>query len=184
MRIGILISGTGSNMIALVRAMQADGWAKPAIVLSDQQTAKGIARAQDMGVRARAIPYTGDRTAHEQAMVAALQGAQVDLICLAGYMRVLSANFIAQWQGRILNIHPSLLPKYKGLNTHKRAIDAGDKVAGCSVHIVTEKLDDGPVLAQAQVAIAPDDTAQSLGAKVLVQEHILYPKTVAAFVKG
>jgi len=186
-RVAILISGGGSNMVTLVKAMQAgDVNATPAIVISNIPTAGGLEKAYDLGVPPLSIdhrPYKGDRAAFEADLHATLIEAKVDIICLAGFMRILTPDFTDKWDGKVLNIHPSLLPKYKGLHTHQRAIDAGDSHGGCSVHIVTGELDDGPVLGQTSVPILPDDTANDLAARVLVEEHKLYPAVLAEFVK-
>ncbi|WP_284377175.1 phosphoribosylglycinamide formyltransferase [Amylibacter marinus] len=186
-RVAILISGGGSNMVTLVKAMHMGAIAAtPVLVLSNNPEAGGLAKARDLGVETAVVdhrPFKGDRAAFDAAMLAVLQKAQPDIICCAGFMRILTAEFIDHWAGKMLNIHPSLLPKYKGLNTHQRAIDAGDKVAGVSVHVVTSELDGGPVLGQAEVEVRESDTAEDLGARVLVQEHILYPQVLANFVK-
>ena len=185
--VAILISGGGSNMLALVSAMQSGIIpANPALVLSNDPTAPGLAKAAALGVPTKAVdhkPFGKNRPAFEAALTKALEAAQTDLICLAGFMRILTPGFMHHWQGRILNIHPSLLPKYPGLNTHARAIEAGDTEAGCTTHIATAELDAGPILGQRRVPILPDDTPQSLAARVLVEEHKLYPQTLAAFIK-
>jgi phosphoribosylglycinamide formyltransferase-1 len=148
------------------------------MVLANDPNAGGLARARAMGIPTAAIdhrPYKGDRTAFEAALLEPLLTAQPDIIALAGFMRVLTPDFVGRFEGQILNIHPSLLPKYKGLNTHARAIEAGDTEAGCTVHKVTAALDDGPILGQARVPILPGDTAETLAARVLPMEHKLYP---------
>lgn len=178
-RVGILISGRGSNMRALVEA--ADGAYEVALVLSDRPDAPGLAWAASHGIGTLAHP--GRRTEREAAFDAALRNADVAVIALAGYMRLLSDDFVAQWRGRIVNIHPSLLPKYKGLDTHARAIAAGDAEAGCSVHVVTEELDAGEVLGQARVPILPGDTPDALAERVLAAEHSLYPRILKEFVQ-
>ena len=140
-----------------------------------------------MGIETAVVdhrPYKGDREAFEAALQAVLDRAEPDIICLAGFMRVLTEGFVKNWQGRMLNIHPSLLPKYKGLHTHARAIAAGDTEAGCTVHEVTPELDDGPILGQARVPIEPGDTPEDLAARVLVQEHILYPLVLRRVADG
>ncbi|MBA4047867.1 MAG: phosphoribosylglycinamide formyltransferase [Sphingomonas sp.] len=183
-RLAILLSGRGSNMQALVAAAQAPSAAfEIALIASDKPDAPGIGWATEQGLPT--FTHAGATTAkaeHEAAIDTALQAAGAEFVALAGYMRILSGDFVARWAGRILNIHPSLLPKYKGLNTHARAIDAGDKVAGCSVHIVTEALDAGEVLGRAVVPILPGDTAEALAARVLVAEHRLYPRLVSEYV--
>ncbi len=178
-KVGILISGRGSNMMALVE--QASGY-EIALVASDKPDAAGIAWARKHGLATffqspKGIPKAG----YETAIDAALHATEVEIIALAGYMRLLSDDFVARWRGRIINIHPSLLPKYKGLDTHARAIEAGDAVAGCSVHVVTEELDGGEVLGQAEVPILPGDTPDTLAARVLAAEHRLYPGVLAEF---
>ena len=188
MNVAVLISGGGSNMLALVSAMQSGAIsATPALVLSNDPNAPGLAKAASLGVPTGAIdhkPFKGDRPAFENALTEALETARTDLICLAGFMRILTPRFIARWQGKMLNIHPSLLPKYPGLNTHARAIDAGDAEAGCTTHLVTEDLDAGPILGQRSVPILEGDTPETLAARVLKEEHILYPETLASFIKG
>ncbi|MCG7347738.1 phosphoribosylglycinamide formyltransferase [Sphingomonas sp. ACRSK] len=185
-KLGILISGRGSNMAALVEAARArDCPFEVALVLSDKPEAAGLAWAAGQGVATFAQSPKGMPKAEYEARIdAALRSAGVELIALAGYMRLLSPAFVERWAGRILNIHPSLLPKYKGLDTHARAIDAGDAVAGCSVHLVTEELDAGTVLGQAEVPVHLGDTAEALAARVLVEEHRLYPRILAEFVRS
>jgi phosphoribosylglycinamide formyltransferase 1 len=180
-RVGILLSGRGSNMMALVEAAHDYD---VALVASDKPEAAGIAWARERGLATfTQSPKGMPKPQYEAAIDAALVEAGVEVIALAGYMRLLSDAFVARWAGRIINIHPSLLPKYKGLDTHARAIAAGDAVAGCSVHIVTEELDGGAVLGQAEVAILPGDTPDSLAARVLEAEHRLYPHILAEFVR-
>jgi phosphoribosylglycinamide formyltransferase-1 len=180
-RVGILLSGRGSNMMSLVEAA-GDAY-HVALIASDKPDAAGIAWAQAQGLATWAQSPKGiGKPAYEAALDAALREAEVGTIALAGYMRLLSNDFVARWRGRILNIHPSLLPKYKGLDTHARAIAAGDAYGGCSVHVVTEELDGGAVLGQAEVPILPGDTPDALAARVLEQEHRLYPRTLAEFV--
>ena len=187
MRVAIMISGSGSNMVALVRAMQSGAAAaEPVLVLSNEPAAAGLERARSLGVPTTVIPHRDfpqDRRAFDAKIHAALEEARADLVCLAGFMRILTPDFVNKWPNRLLNIHPSLLPKYPGLNTHARAIAAGDTEAGCTTHIVTPDLDAGPILGQTRVPILPDDTAQTLAARVLVAEHDLYPATLAAHVK-
>jgi len=185
-RLGILISGRGSNMAALVEAAAApDCPYAVALVASDKPEAAGLAWAAERGVATFAQSPKGMPKAEYEARIdAALREAGVEAIALAGYMRLLSDDFVARWRGRIVNIHPSLLPKYKGLDTHARAIAAGDAEAGASVHLVTEELDGGDVLGQARVAILPGDTADELAARVLAEEHRLYPKTLAEWLRG
>lgn len=186
-RVAILISGGGSNMLALVRDMVGDHTARPVLVASNVPNAAGLVRAADLGLATAAVDhrnFAGDRAAFEAELMAQIMAARPDIICLAGFMRVLTPAFVAPFAGRMINIHPSLLPKYPGLHTHRRALDAGDIVAGCSVHEVTAELDAGPILGQAQVPILPADTADSLSARVLVQEHRLYPAVLRRFASG
>jgi len=188
MRVAVMISGGGSNMVALLDDMARGGHeGVPCVVLSNRAEAGGLARAAALGVPTVVVdhrPFGADRAGFEAAMSAALAPYAPDMICLAGFMRQLTAGFTDQWAGRMLNIHPSLLPKYKGLHTHARALAAGDAVHGCSVHEVTAALDDGPVLGQAQVPVRPGDTPETLSARVLVQEHRLYPAVLRRFVTG
>jgi len=180
-KIGILLSGRGSNMTALAAAA-GDAY-EIALVASDKPAAPGLAWAAEQGIATFAHSPRGIPKAEYEAQIdAALRAADVEIVALAGYMRLLSDDFVARWRGRILNIHPSLLPKYKGLDTHARAIAAGDAVAGCSVHIVTEELDGGRILGQAEVPILPGDTPDTLAERVLGAEHRLYPQVLAAFV--
>ena len=186
-RVAILLSGTGSNMVALVRSMVGDHPARPVLVMSNVPGAGGIARAHDMGVPTTVIdhrPFRGDRTAFEAVLHDRLIAAQADIICLAGFMRILTPGYIDAWTGRMLNTHPSLLPLYKGLHTHARAIAAGDMQAGCTVHEVTANLDDGPIRGQARVPVLPCDTAETLAARVLSAEHRLYPAVLRRFAAG
>ncbi len=180
-RLGILISGRGSNMMALAEAARApDCPYEIALVASDKPEAPGLAwaAAQDIPTFAQSTKGV-PKPEYEAKIDTVLRNAGVEAIALAGYMRLLSDDFVARWRGRIVNIHPSLLPKYKGLDTHARAIEAGDAHGGCSVHIVTEELDDGEVLGQAQVPILPGDTPEALAERVLAEEHRLYPRIVA-----
>lgn len=186
-RVAILISGGGSNMIRLVESMGGDHPARPVLVASNDPAAAGLARARALGVPVAAIdhrPFAGDRAAFEAALLQPLLAAEPDILCLAGFMRVLTPAFVQRFAGRMLNIHPSLLPKYPGLHTHQRALDAGDAEAGCTVHEVTPVLDDGPILGQARVPVLPADTAATLAARVLVQEHRLYPAVLRRFATG
>lgn len=174
-------------MIRLVESMVGDHPARCVLVASNDPEAAGLARAAAMGIPTAAVDhraYKGDRAAFEAALQAELDKAAPDILCLAGFMRVLTAGFVDQWAGRMLNIHPSLLPKYKGLHTHARALEAGDAEAGCSVHLVTPALDDGPILGQARVPVLPGDTEADLAARVLVQEHRLYPLVLERFARG
>lgn len=165
-------------MVALVRAMTGDFPARPVLVLSNLPDAGGLDKARALGVPVAVVdhrPFGRDRAGFEAALIEALDQAQPDLILLAGFMRILTPGFVLHYKGRILNIHPSLLPKYPGLHTHQRAIEAGDAEAGCTVHEVTGELDAGPILGQARVSVLPGDTPESLAARVLVEEHRLYP---------
>jgi len=171
-------------MRALVASMTGDHPARPALVLSNTAVAGGVAWARAQGLPTEVVdhrPFKGDRAAFEAALAARLAPHAIDLICLAGFMRVLTADFVTPWQGRMLNIHPSLLPKYRGLDTHARALAAGDTEAGCTVHEVTPALDAGPILGQARVPVLAGDTPGTLAARVLEQEHILYPMVLRRF---
>ena len=187
-RVGVLISGRGSNLAALLEAARDPAYpAAIALVLSNRADAAGLAHAASAGVAARAIdhrPFGADRAAHEAALDAALREAGVELVCLAGYMRRLTPLLVRAWAGRMLNIHPSLLPAFPGLDTHARALEAGVKLHGCTVHLVTEGVDEGPILAQAAVPVLAGDTEAALAARVLVQEHRLYPAALAALARG
>ncbi|MBD3663371.1 phosphoribosylglycinamide formyltransferase [Sulfitobacter sp. TSTF-M16] len=185
--VAIFVSGGGSNMRALVADMVEDHPARPAVVLSNNADAGGIAWARAQGIPTEVVdhrPYGADRPAFEAALNAALAPHAPDIICLAGFMRILTAGFIDGWAGRMLNIHPSLLPKYKGLHTHARVLEAQDAQHGCTVHEVTAALDNGPMLGQAVLKVAPDDTPDSLAARVLTLEHRLYPAVLRRFAAG
>ncbi|WP_226634206.1 phosphoribosylglycinamide formyltransferase [Brevundimonas poindexterae] len=184
-RVAVLISGTGSNMRALVEGA-GDAYAV-ALVLSNKAEAPGLAWAAERGIPTIALPhapYGKDRQAHEAAIDDALRNHAIQVVALAGYMRVLTPWLVGRWSGRMLNIHPSLLPKYPGLDTHRRAIEAGDAEAGCTVHLVSEGVDEGPVLDQAHVPVMAGDTPETLAARVLEAEHRLYPQALAAFCAG
>jgi phosphoribosylglycinamide formyltransferase 1 len=186
-RVAILISGGGSNMLALVRDMVGDHPARPVLVASNDPTAKGLETAATQGIPTAAIdhrPFGKDREAFEAALADKIDATRPDILCLAGFMRILTPGFIRRYQGRMLNIHPSLLPKYPGLHTHARALAARDTEAGCSVHEVTADLDAGPVLGQARVQVLPDDTEDTLAARVLTMEHQLYPAVLRCFAAG
>ncbi len=178
-RVAILISGRGSNLAALLAAARDPTYpADVALVMSNRPKAAGLDHAAAAGVPSLVIdhrPYGGDRGAHEAAIDAALRDAAIEIVCLAGYMRLLTPFLVELWAGRMLNIHPSLLPAFPGLNTHARALAAGVKVHGCTVHLVTTATDEGPILAQAAVPVLPDDTPETLAARVLAQEHVMYP---------
>lgn len=186
-RVGILISGSGSNMAALIDAMQAGRCAGvPAVVVSNNPDAAGLTKASARGVPTVAIdhrPFRGDRAAFDARVQATLTGARVDVVACAGFMRIMTDGLIEAWAGRMLNIHPSLLPLFKGLHTHARALEAGVAVHGCTVHEVTPDLDSGRILGQAVVPVVPGDTPDSLAARVLRQEHILYPRILDAFLR-
>jgi len=180
-RIAVLISGRGSNMIALTDAVRsgAIAGAEIVIVVSDQSNAAGLKRAADQGIETLVIERRGRKRAeHDREIVAALQQRRIDLICLAGYMRVLSDEFLNSYRGRILNIHPSLLPSFPGLDAQKQALDLGAKFSGCTVHFVDETLDGGPIIDQRAVIVEPTDTVETLSARILEQEHELYPAAV------
>lgn len=183
-RLAIMISGEGTNMAALLYASRdADCPYEIVLVASNKPDAAGLKLAKAEGVQIFAHPHKGlAREEHDAMMYDALTRAGADYVALAGYMRILSDGFVARWHSRMVNIHPSLLPKYKGLHTHQRAIDAGDSHGGCSVHLVTPELDDGPVLGQMAVAILPGDDAESLAERVKIAEHQLYPRTLAAYI--
>ena len=180
-RVAVLISGRGSNMSSLLAAAQAPDYpAEIVLVLSNRADAGGFSH---VGTVATAVvdhkPFKGDRPAHEAAIQAVLEQHAIELVCLAGYMRQLTGTLVAQWAGRMLNIHPSLLPSFPGLHTHQRALAAGVKLHGCTVHYVTEVLDVGPIIAQSAVPVLPGDDVECLSARVLAQEHLLYPQALA-----
>ncbi len=184
--VGVLISGSGTNMAALLYASRAsDCPFEIALVLANDQAAPGLALAAAEGVATAARSHRGlPRAEHEAWLDLELRAHGCEVVALAGYMRVLTPAFVAGWEGRMLNIHPSLLPLYPGLDTHQRALDAGDAYAGCTVHQVTAELDAGPILAQTRVAILPGDTAETLARRVLIAEHQLYPRTLAEFCRA
>lgn len=179
-RVAVLISGRGSNMKAIVE--QANGY-DVALVASNKPLAPGLAWARNQAIPTWTWDSRGiDKESWEAALDQSLKDHRIGTIALAGFMRILSPEFTREWSGRILNIHPSLLPKYRGLDTHRRAIEAGDEISGCSVHLVTEELDSGEILAQAEVPIMAGDTKAALEARVLEAEHRLYPRALAEFV--
>jgi len=181
-KIGILLSGRGSNFIAISDA-KLD--AEIAVVISNRPDAPGLQAARDRGIHAVSLPSKGvDREAFDRQLIAELRAANVDLICLAGYMRILSGYFIREFPMRILNIHPSLLPAFPGLDAQHQALEHGVKIAGCTVHFVDEGLDSGPIVAQASVPVLPGDTADTLSARILVEEHKLYSKAIALVLSG
>jgi phosphoribosylglycinamide formyltransferase-1 len=184
-RVAVLISGRGSNMAALIYAAKAsDCPYEVVLVTGDRPDAPGLQLAEAEGVPAVRLPTPEpkDKALFFEALDRALRDAGTDYVALAGFMRIIPADFIQRWAGRIVNIHPSLLPKYKGLDTHRQAIAAGDPFGGCSVHVVTPQVDDGPVLGQVEVAILPEDTPERLAERVLIAEHQLYPRALAAYV--
>lgn len=186
-RVAILISGGGSNMAALADSMTGDHPARPVLVLSNDPAAGGLDKAAARGIDTAVVDHRefgGDRSAFEAELNLVLDRYRPDILCFAGFMRILTPEFIARWQGRMLNIHPSLLPKYRGLNTHARALAAGDSEHGCTVHEVTAELDGGPILGQARVPVLPGDTADALAARVLEVEHKLYPAVLRRFAAG
>ncbi len=186
-RLGILISGRGSNMVSLIAAAREAGYpAEIACVLCNRPEAQGLAKAAAEGIPARAIDHKrfSSREAFEAELDAALRGHGVDLVACAGFMRMMTAGFVDGWRDAMLNIHPSLLPAYKGLDTHARALADGVKLAGCTVHIVRPELDSGPIIAQAAVPVIDGDTPESLAARVLEAEHRLYPHALSLFASG
>jgi formyltetrahydrofolate-dependent phosphoribosylglycinamide formyltransferase len=183
--VAVLISGAGSNMAALIDAgLKPDAPFEVLLVVSNRPDAGGLAVAAAKGVATAVVDHAAfgkDRVAHERAVQTVLDANAVELVALAGYMRLLTPFLVGRWADRMLNIHPSLLPKYPGLDTHARALAAGDAEAGCTVHLVTEGVDDGPVLGQAAVPVQPDDTPAALAQRVLAAEHALYPRVLADF---
>jgi phosphoribosylglycinamide formyltransferase-1 len=187
-RTAILISGRGSNMAALLSAAADPAFpAEIVLVLSNKPAAGGLARAREAGIPTAVVesrPFGRDRAGFELAMEAAMAEHGVELIALAGFMRVLTEDFVNRWSGRMVNIHPSLLPSFPGVDTHARALAAGVRLHGCTVHLVTPGVDEGPIIAQAAVPVLPEDTEETLGARVLEQEHILYPAALALVAAG
>lgn len=185
-RVAILISGGGSNMVALVDSMAGDHPARPALVLSNVPGAGGLTKAEARGIATAMVDHRDfrDRESFEAEVDRRLREVDTDIVCLAGFMRILTPGFVAEWEGRMLNIHPSLLPKYPGLNTHARALEAGDREAGATVHEVTADLDAGPILGQARVPVLPGDTPDALAARVLPMEHRLYPAVLRRYASG
>ena len=186
-RLVVLISGNGSNLQAIIdNIANHDLPAQIVAVISNKADAFGLERAKKAGIEQRVLSHQdfADREAYDQALQEIIDNYQPDLIILAGFMRILTNNFVEHYANKMLNIHPSLLPKYKGLNTHQRAIDAGEKEHGCSVHFVTPELDDGPVILQATVPIMPDDTAETLAQRVHEQEHRIYPEAIRLFAEN
>jgi len=187
-RIAILISGAGSNMCAIVDASRAEAWpAEFALVLADRPEAPGLAKAAARGIPTACVHYRdfrGRRPEFDREMIEELRRARIDWVVLAGFMRILGAEFLTAFPARVLNIHPSLLPKYPGLNTHARALASGEVAHGCTVHLVSAALDAGPIVGQARVPVFEGDTEQTLAQRVLVQEHILYPEVVRKAISG
>lgn len=186
-KVGILISGRGSNMSALIAAAKAPDYPAEIVgVLSNKAAAPGLQIAADNGIATASLAQSKffSRDMFEDTMTQVLESWEVDYVCLAGFMRILGDDFVSRWSGRMINIHPSLLPAYKGLDTHERVLADGAKEHGCSVHFVTPGLDEGPVILQARVPILPDDTAETLAARVLVEEHRIYPQALAMLARG
>ena len=186
-RIGVLLSGRGSNFVALADSVAAGRipGAEIAVVVSNREGAPGIAKAQERGIAARVIPSKGlEREAYDRLVVAVLRECQVDLVCLAGYMRLLSPFFVAAFPNRILNIHPSLLPSFPGLESQRQALEYGVKFAGCTVHFVDENLDAGPIVLQAVVPVRDEDTEETLASRILAEEHRIYSEAVRTVLEG
>ncbi|GJE77429.1 phosphoribosylglycinamide formyltransferase [Methylorubrum suomiense] len=186
-RVAILISGRGSNMVSLIEAARASDYpAEIVLVLSNRPDAAGLDRAREAGIPARAIDHRAypDRAGFDAALQRELEAAGIELIVLAGFMRILTDAFVESWAGRMINIHPSLLPLFKGTHTHERALEAGVRLHGCTVHYVVPELDAGPIVAQAAVPVLPGDDADTLAARVIVQEHRLYPAALALIAGG
>jgi len=187
-RVAILISGRGSNMAALIAAAQDPAYpAEIALVAANQSDAAGLARAKAASIPTAVVDHAGfgkDREAFERALQAALDEHRIDLVCLAGFMRLLTPWLVSRWQGRMLNIHPALLPAFKGLDTHERALAAGVKIHGASVHFVVPEMDSGPIIAQAAVPVQDDDTPERLAERVLAVEHRIYPLALALVARG
>jgi len=186
-RIVILISGHGSNMAAILQAASAEQWpAQVVAVISNQANAAGLATASAAGIAARVVEHVAypDRAQFDQALSAVIDAYAPDLVVLAGFLRILTPEFVEHYHGRLLNIHPSLLPSFPGLDTHRRALEAGVKVHGATVHFVTPELDHGPIIEQATVPVLDTDTEDTLASRVLEQEHVIYPRTVREFIEG
>jgi len=187
LKLGILISGRGTNMAALIDACAAPGFpAKVALVISNRADAAGLVRAGEAGIATRVIPHGDfpDRESFDAALDAALREAGVELVCLAGFMRLLSEGFVSDWRDRAINIHPSLLPAFKGLDVQARAVAAGVRFSGCTVHFLRPAMDDGPIIVQAAVPVLADDTGDSLAARILAEEHRCYPLAVRLIAEG
>jgi phosphoribosylglycinamide formyltransferase 1 len=187
LKVGVLVSGRGSNLQALIDACAAPGFpAEIALVISNVAFAPGLQRARQAGIATRVIPHQdfADRATFDSAVGIALRAADIELACLAGFMRILGRAFVAEWQDRLINIHPSLLPAFPGLDTHRRALEAGVRFSGCTVHFVRADLDAGPIIAQAAVPVLPDDSEDTLAARVLAAEHRLYPLALRLIAEG
>ena len=186
-RLAILLSGRGSNMESVLKATKEEGFpASIVLIVSDNPEAQGLETAKTAGIEAIAIQRSDfdSKSDFENAIAEKIEAEEIDLICLAGFMRLLSADFTDRFEGKLINIHPSLLPKHKGQDTHRRAIEAGDTVHGCSIHYVNSEMDGGEIIAQRQVEILPSDTPDSLAARVLVEEHKLYPEVIRSLCSG
>ncbi|MEP9365783.1 phosphoribosylglycinamide formyltransferase [Xanthobacter sp. VNH20] len=186
-RVAILISGRGSNMAALVKAAEAPDFpAEIALVVSNRADAAGLAFAEDAGIRTMVLSHRdfADRIAFDAALDAHLRIEGIEIICLAGFMRILTPWLVERWRDRMINVHPSLLPSFKGLDTHARALEAGVRFHGCTVHLVRPEMDNGPIVLQAVVPVRPDDTPEALAERVLAQEHIIYPRGLALLAGG
>jgi phosphoribosylglycinamide formyltransferase-1 len=186
-RTAVLISGRGSNLQALIEAARANDYpAEIALVISNVESAEGLERAHDAGIPAKIIPHKtfASREDFDAAIDAALREADISLVCEAGFMRIHSEWFVKRWEGRLLNIHPSLLPAFPGIRVHRQALDAGVKISGCTVHFIVYALDSGPIVAQAAVPVLPDDTPETLAARVLIEEHKLYPAALKLVALG
>jgi phosphoribosylglycinamide formyltransferase-1 len=185
-RTAVLISGRGSNLSALIEAARSPDYpAEIVLVFSNVETAEGLAVARAAGIKTAVVSHKGlSREDFDAQIDAALAEARVDLVCQAGFMRINSDGFVRKWEGRMINIHPSLLPAFKGIRVHQQAIDAGVRISGCTVHFVVPELDSGPIIAQAAVAVEPDDTAPTLAARILAEEHRVYPDALRAVAEG
>ena len=186
-RVAILISGRGSNMSALIDAARASDYPAQIVgVLSNRADAGGLVVAAAAGIRTAILPHQdfASREAFDAALDEVLAGWKIEIVCLAGFMRLLTPGFTRKWEGRMINIHPALLPAFKGLHTHEQALAAGVAEHGCTAHFVTAGMDEGPIIAQSRVAILPGDTAETLAARVLIEEHRLYPQALAAVARG
>ncbi|MDF2996168.1 MAG: phosphoribosylglycinamide formyltransferase [Xanthobacteraceae bacterium] len=186
-RVGVLISGRGSNMVSLIEAAAQPGYPADIVtVISNRPEAGGLKRAEDAGIDTVVIDHKthADRASFDAALDAALEAAKVEIVCLAGFMRLLTTEFTEKWRGRMINIHPALLPSFRGLHTHERALEAGVKIHGCTVHFVTPEMDVGPIIMQAAVPVLEGDTPELLSARVLAQEHIIYPAALRLVCEG